>query len=171
MDEEDLRRFLAADYRRLVAAFTPIAGSMAAAEDAVEEALARAWERARRGETFDDLTVWVAVVARNLLRTRFRRLAVERRARRRLAAAERPVAGPEAGFEHTDVLEAVAALPRRQREAVGLHYLADLAVADVARATGTSEGAVKVQLHRARRSLAASLQADAPEEVDEVAER
>jgi RNA polymerase sigma-70 factor, ECF subfamily len=73
--------------------------------------------------------------------------------------------------EHTDVFRAVAALPRRQREAVALHYFADLSIAGVARVTSSTEGAVKVLLHRARRSLAGTLQEPESEEVDGLAER
>ena len=53
LDEADVREFLAADYPRMVAAVALVAGSRAAAEDAVAEALARAWERSERGETID----------------------------------------------------------------------------------------------------------------------
>jgi RNA polymerase sigma-70 factor (ECF subfamily) len=48
-------------------------------------------------------------------------------------------------------------LPRRQAHAVALHYLDDLAVADVAKVLGLSEGAVKVHLHRGRQALAVRL--------------
>ncbi len=167
LDDAALRAFLASDYRRLVGAFRVIAGSRAAAEDAVEEALARAVERSRRGERIDDLTTWVAVVAKNLLRSAFRRSLVERRARRRLA--DTPVSYEAAAtHEHDDLLQAVASLPRRQREAVALHYFADMSVAGVARVTSSTEGAVKVLLHRSRRSLAATL--GEPEDDEEVAE-
>ena len=40
----------------------------------------------------------------------------------------------------------VRALPRRQREAVTLHYLVDLPVAEVARLMGCREGTVKAHL-------------------------
>ena len=86
MDGSDLRTFMATDHRRLVGGFSMIAGSWAAAEDAVEEAVARAWERSRDGEPIHDMAVWVAVVARNILRSGFRRTLVERRARVRILA-------------------------------------------------------------------------------------
>src|SRR4051812_5883742 len=43
------------------------------------------------------------------------------------------------------------------RAAVFLHYPADLPVSEVAALTGSSVAAVKVQLHRARRALRATL--------------
>jgi len=49
---------------------TLVCGSMPAAEDAVQEALARAWERSERGQDIGSLPAWVTTVARNLLRDR-----------------------------------------------------------------------------------------------------
>jgi RNA polymerase sigma factor (sigma-70 family) len=52
---------------------------------------------------------------------------------------------------------AVARLPRRQREVVGLYYFVDLPVAQVADLLGISSGAVKSTLADARRSIQAHL--------------
>ena len=46
----------------------------------------------------------------------------------------------------TDLRVALDSLPPRIRAAVVLHYMADLSVADTARALGTSENTVKSQL-------------------------
>lgn len=53
---------------------------------------------------------------------------------------------------------AVAALPRRQREAFTLRVLEELDVADTARAMGCSEGSVKTHLSRARQALQRELE-------------
>ena len=45
VDEVAIREFLHTDYPRLVAAVALACGSRPAAEDAVQEALLRAWER------------------------------------------------------------------------------------------------------------------------------
>lgn len=47
----------------------------------------------------------------------------------------------------------VARLPPKQREAVGLRYLADLSHADVARVAGTSEEAARRNVHEGLRRL------------------
>lgn len=46
----------------------------------------------------------------------------------------------------TDLRDALASLPPRIRASVVLHHMADLSVADTARALGTSENTVKSQL-------------------------
>ena len=43
VDETEIRRFIREDYPRLVNAVALVAGSMEAAEDMVQESLARAW--------------------------------------------------------------------------------------------------------------------------------
>jgi endonuclease YncB( thermonuclease family) len=50
LDEADIRDFLSNDYARLVAATTLVTRDQMAAQDAVAEGLARAWERSDRGE-------------------------------------------------------------------------------------------------------------------------
>src|SRR6266508_1770181 len=116
-DDTDIREFLDHDYERMVAGLTLMTGSQAMAEDAVQEALARAWERMDRGQRFDSLKAWVTVVATNLIRSGLRRLYAERRARARLTAPDRPTGALERSEDRMDVIVAVRALPRRQREA------------------------------------------------------
>lgn len=52
-----------------------------------------------------------------------------------------------------EVLAALRALPRRQREIVALHYLLDMGIAEVASTLDVSAGTVKTQLHRARATM------------------
>jgi len=56
-----------------------------------------------------------------------------------------------------ELTSALRLLSPSQRAAVFLHYHADLPVSEVAALTGSSVPAVKVQLHRARRALRATL--------------
>jgi RNA polymerase sigma-70 factor, ECF subfamily len=51
----------------------------------------------------------------------------------------------------------VRALPRRQAQALALHYLEDRSVRDVAALMGCSEGTAKALLYQARQRLAGRL--------------
>lgn len=172
LDELTIRAFLATDYPRLVAGVSLACGSRTAAEDAVQEALARAWERTERGEHIESLRAWVMKVAINLVRSGYRRMKAERRARERLAARgelDLVAGGPTVdGSERSmDIGRALAALPRRQREATVLRYYLDLSVLEVADVLGVNEGTAKTTLFRARKALALSLGEPAPEMSEE----
>lgn len=130
-------------------------GSYPAAEDAVQEALVRAWMRSERGEQVESLPAWVAAVALNHTRSGWRRAMAERRARTRLAERSGPEPAPSE--EQVDVARALAALPRRQREVAVLRYLLEFSTAEVAGALGIGEGTVKSSLARARTHLVEAL--------------
>jgi RNA polymerase sigma-70 factor (ECF subfamily) len=154
VDEVELRRFLSEHYQRLVGAVALVTGDLASAEDAVQEAIVRAWERSERGDEIAALDRWVAAVAMNVSRSRFRRMRVERLARPRLVypgATEGPTG------DRLDVVRALTALPRRQREVAVLRYFLDLSTSDIAAEMRTSEGTVKSQLSKARAHLADAL--------------
>jgi RNA polymerase sigma-70 factor, ECF subfamily len=169
LDEETIREFLAAEYPRLVGAVALVCGSRAVAEDAVEEALARAWERSERGERIESLRAWVAKVALNIVRSGFRRLLVERRVRARLVETDRVPTVTRAEMA-IDLVRALKGLPRRQREATILRYYLDMDVREIADALGVKEGTAKTTLHRARNALAVALGESHLEEADDVAE-
>ena len=141
-----------------MAAVALVTGSRSAAEDAVQEALVRAWERSSKGESIDALGAWVATVALNVSRSSVRRKLAERRARQRLGAPP-PMTTERSRGEAVDVKRAVAQLPRRQREVVVLRYLLDLSTAETAATLRINEGTVKSELSRARGALANALRA------------
>lgn len=166
--EDEIRAFLTTEYAKVVAAISLVTGQRQAAEDAVAEALARAWDRSARGETIDSLAAWVTRVALNLARSRWRRLRAEARARRRLAAPE--VDDGSSTDRRLDVERALSALPRRQREATVLRYYLGLNVAEIAATLGVTDGTVKTSLHRARSALAEALSLTDPEETNDHAQ-
>jgi RNA polymerase sigma-70 factor (ECF subfamily) len=163
LNEAEVRAFLGTEYARLVNGLALVYGSFPAAEDAVQEALARAWELSERGRHIDAPRAWVTQVARNLLRDRFRRSVAERRARSRLPAPSVRSAATEGT---ADVQRAVAALPKRQREVAVLRYYLEFEVSEIAATLRIPEGTVKSTLHRARRSLAAALREDDDQEME-----
>jgi RNA polymerase sigma factor (sigma-70 family) len=153
LDDAAIEEFLRDGYRRVVGAVALVSGSLATAEDAVQEALVRAWERSKGPNDIQSLEPWIITVALNLSRSRLRRLVVERRARPRLV---QPSAAPPDG-EAIDLRRALAALPRRQREAIVLRYFLDLDVREVATVMNVREGTAKSTLARARDSLACQI--------------
>jgi RNA polymerase sigma-70 factor, ECF subfamily len=161
VNDDRLRSFVDGEYRQVVATVELVCGSLATAEDAVQEALARAWEREERGETIDRLPAWITTVALNLVRSQMRRWRLDRRVRVQLV----PLAGaaldaPGASAEAHAVREALRALPRRQREVTVLRYYLGLDVAEIADWLGIGQGTVKAMLFRARQSLATALRED-----------
>jgi RNA polymerase sigma-70 factor, ECF subfamily len=155
-------------YPRLVAALTLISESRAAAEDSVQEALARAWERERRGEQIDSLPAWVTTVSLNLARSRLRRLRTERRAKGRLGEGELPRSELARTQDRIDVRRALRSIPRREREVTVLRYYLGMDVREISAMLGAPEGTTKSLLARARNSLAGELGVD---EMTEVADR
>jgi RNA polymerase sigma factor (sigma-70 family) len=69
------------------------------------------------------------------------------------ALPERAAPEREEREDGARVLAAIAALPRGQRDAVALFYLADLSHAQISARLGISVGAVKTRLHKARSAL------------------
>ena len=163
LDEAEIREFVHREYPRVVAAVALVSASRSWAEDAVQEAMVRAWERSEKGEHIESLTAWVTRAALNLTRSRFRRLLVERRSAAALVPQE------AATGELVDLRRALMKLPRRQREATVLRYYLDLDVREVADVLGVSEGTAKTQLHRARKALADALGEQELEEANEIA--
>jgi RNA polymerase sigma-70 factor (ECF subfamily) len=160
--DDDIKTFLRGDYDRVVRVVAVVCGDRQRAEDAVQEAIVDVWTRRR---PVDDLTAWVTTAALNRARSRWRSLSAERRAFDRLQRQAHPPSGRDAatlGFD-ARLAAALQALPRAQREAVALHYLLDLSVADVAERLSVAEGTVKTHLHRGRAALRATLIDATPE--------
>ena len=168
LDDSTIREFLVTTYPRLVAGVALITGSRAAAEDAVQEALARAWERSERGDRIESLPAWVTRVSVNLSKSRLRRMRVEAR-HREISDHEVPDGGGSASDARIDVTRALSDLPQRQREVTVLRYYLGLNVAEIADTLELHEGTVKTSLSRARAALTAALGEPVEEENDHVA--
>ena len=159
-DTEGFEEFYTATVGRLLGAMYPVTGDLHEAEEIVQEAFARASTRWNRLRDYDVPEAWVRRVAMNLAADRARSLRRQTRALLRLGP---PPAVPSVSVETLALVEALRTLPVRQRQAVVLHYLADLPVADIAQALAIPSGTVKSLLARGRRALAAKL--GEPEEV------
>jgi len=94
-------------------------------------------------------------VAVNLATSAVRRRLIEATARARFWARE---PAPELPASEADFWRVVRSLPRRrQAQAIALHYLEDLSVAESARVLGCAEGTVTAHLHNGREALARRL--------------
>ena len=142
--EELFRR----EYATVVRSCRAITRSTGTAEEAAQEGFARALQRWDRVRHHDNPAAWVTLTA---LRFAVRQ---EQRDRRRhsLAPAWSPADG--ASGVDPDLVRALGALSTGQREAVVLHHLLGLPVAEVAEVLRVSAGTVKTQLHRGRARLA-----------------
>lgn len=113
------------------------------AEDAVSAVVVRTLARRPLGD-LDDARAYLFRAVLNEARSR---------ARSKRRQARFPAVNEIQGEIRPEVLEAVAALPVRQRAATFLVYWADYSIAEAAHAMGARPGTVKRYLYRARQSL------------------
>jgi RNA polymerase sigma-70 factor (ECF subfamily) len=145
-EDRDFEDFCRAEYGSVYRACFAFSGSRDMALDCTQEAFSRAFARWRRLSKHEWAGGWVMTTALNL-------------AKRALRAKPIPQSPPTVAGEpldldlQMDVIEALRSLSLRQRQAVVLHYLADLPVGAVAELMNASEGSVKTHPSRARRTL------------------
>lgn len=151
--EPSLDEWYADARRRLVGVLSVSSGSRSLAEELADETLVRALEKWDDCVVAEATSAWLFTVARNLLRRTRRREALFARfagGGRLSDVADVPDFSPE-------VLDAIAALAPRQREAVALRYVLGLRCAEIAEAMGVTEGTAMRTLFDARKRLAVSL--------------
>jgi len=136
-------------------------GDAALAEDWLQEAFVRAWQKldSFRGES--RFGTWLHRLSANVAlsdrRMRLRRLAHETgldEAVERLATGERDVRAAE----QLDLEAAIARLPQRARAVLVLYDIEGYSHGEIAELTGMAEGSSKAQLHRARKLVRESLE-------------
>jgi RNA polymerase sigma factor (sigma-70 family) len=135
-----------------------IVADQSTAEDVSAEAFARAFASWSKVAKLSYRDAWVLRVATNL--------ALDQVKQRRAVLAE-----PQASEDPAEVAvnrqlltDALRSLPRRQRQAVVLRYLADLPEDEVGQAIGVRRGTVKAHLQRGREALRLRIDFD-PEEL------
>ena len=156
-DADDFDAFYVATQQRLLAQLYAMTGDRGEAQDCLQEAYARAWQRWGSISSYDDPVAWVRTVAW--------RIATSRWHRTRNAATAWTRHGPPAdlappGEDTVTLVAALKQIPDAQRRAIVLHHLGGLSVEEIARETAAPTGTVKARLSRGRQALAALL--DAP---------
>lgn len=143
-----------ASYGRLAAQLNAYLGDAAAAEDAVQEAFLRAWQRWNQISEYEDPVAWIRRVAWNLATSRWRRIVREARLIRHYRGSDIVEA---TGPENVALVAALRKLHPNHRRVIVLHYLADLPIAEIAAEINVPRGTVLSWLHRGRAALAAHL--------------
>jgi len=154
--DRDFDGFYRDEFRGVVGLAYALSGSRSGAEDMAQDAFLaahRSWDRIGR---YDQPETWVRRVVANLAVSAFRRRIAEAKALARFAA-RRQAYVVELPAEDAAFWGAVRALPRRQAQAIALHYLEDRSVADIARILDCAEGTVKAHLFKGRQALSHKL--------------
>jgi RNA polymerase sigma-70 factor, ECF subfamily len=132
-----------------------VCGDRGTAEEVTQEAFIRALQRWDRLKHESWKTGWVISTTVNLARRAARR----RRRNQGLEYGKGPRPLDETA-QNVDVWRAIRSLPRRQQEAVVLHYITDCSVESVATLMKCDTGTVKTHLSRGRRSLQRALEGE-----------
>ena len=127
-------------------------GDLSLAEDAVQETFLKAWKNLDRFRGEASEKTWLLRIAINTCRD-YHRTAWLRHVDRGTPLEALPEVGAEDAHPDGEVIRAVTALPRREREAVLLRYYQEMTIAEAAQALRISQSAVKQRLQRANRRL------------------
>lgn len=146
---DGFERFFAAHHRRVLSVLTVVSGDVDLANEATDEAFARAFERWERVSCMADPAGWVYRVAVNTARRRARRRSREATL---LGSAPRFGGGGEPPAM-VEFWELVNGLPERQRVAVVLRYVGDLTEPQIAEAMGIRRSTVNATLNKALHNL------------------
>ena len=146
LDKEDFCRLVEAHQSALYRTARSILSNQQDVEDAVQEALVRAWEKrdTLRDERY--MQTWLIRILLNVCNGIHRK---RRRAER--AALPPPQAAPAGGADA--LREALMALPLRLRLPVVLYYMEGMTQQECARALGWPASLVKSRLRAARAAL------------------
>lgn len=162
----------------LYAAALRLSGSRAEADDLVQEAMLHAWQSWERFEPGTNLRAWLHRILVNGYISQYRRRKRERRAldldanpgRRELflSASQLALEGRDGGVQYGGLgralREALDALPEDFRAVLVMADLSELSYREIADALGCPMGTVMSRLHRARRAVAAHVEAAHPAE-------
>ena len=146
MDPNRLESLIQIHQNTLYRAALAILGDAHEAEDAVQDAFLRCLEKGPEFESPAHEKAWLLRVTVNGCKSRLRSPW-----RRRTAPLldSYPASGPE----EQSLMEAIGALPARDRAVLHLYYYEGYQTAEIAEMTGWREGTVRSRLTRARAKL------------------
>jgi len=132
-----------------------LVGDSGAAVDIAQEAFTRLLARWR---SVRDPRAWLFYVATNLTRDHWRTVIRDRDLSERAGSAIRP----DQAAHDPWLRDLVDRLPERQRQAILLHYYADIPIEQIAHLLHVPTGTVKRRLHDGRSRLASDLEGGRP---------
>src|SRR5690349_12052885 len=128
-DIERFESFYQGSRQRVLGCVYLATGDLGEAQDAVQEAFIRAWQRWSSFGPDADPEAWVRLVATRIAISRWRSLRSRARAYLRHGAA---AAVPAPDPDRVDLVTALRRLSPEQRIAIALHYFVGMSVAEVA---------------------------------------
>lgn len=154
-DPKSFDDFYAGSVGRVISQLYAMTGDRAEAEDVVQEAYARAWQRWGKVGDYADPEGWVRTVAWRISVSAWRKTMSRGAAHRRHGPPD-PV--PEVSPDYVAMINALRRIGADQRRAVVLYHLVGLTVQEIAQETGATPASVKARLSRGRQALAAQLE-------------
>lgn len=150
-NSEEFDAFYDATNRRVLHQMYAMTGNLSDAQDCVQEAYARAWQRWKQVREANDPVAWVRTVAWRIAASNWRKAGRGVRAMTRLGAPEN---APPPSPDHVALVRALQQIPEKQRRAVVLHHLVGMPVEEIAQECHVPPGTVKSWLSRGRTALA-----------------
>ncbi len=144
--------FYQTEYNSVLALALVLTSDRGQAEDLAQEAFLAAY---LAWSSISNPSTWIRATVSNKAMTWWRRVYAARRATIRAASSEAAADGMPADTEY--FWAEVRRLPRRQAQAVALHYLEERTTKEIAAVLGCDESTVRVHLTRGRRALATRL--------------
>ena len=145
MRQADFIRRARACERRLYRVARTMLPREADCEDAVQEALLRAWDRLHTLREEAYFETWLIRILINQCKTFYRRRSPEP------TELTEDIPQPQPG--ETPLLDALMTLPQKPRVALELHYIEGYSVKETARILNVPEGTLKWRLSRGRALL------------------
>lgn len=151
---DDLAALYETEHVRLVHLARALTASPTLAEEIVQEAFIKVYEKRA---SVSAPAGYLRQVVVNECHSRTRRAAVERSKLEILGRRPEPAPSPEPGVRE-EILSTLSDLPQRQRTAIVLRFYEDLSVAATAELMGVRQGTVKSLVHRGLQALKASIE-------------
>lgn len=157
-DREAFAQLAAPRLDRLFATATLILRDRGRAEDALQDALVRAWRDLRSLREPRRIDAWLRRLLVNACRDEARRQRRHESNVRLLPDHDRPIADESGRLAEADALEqGLRGLSVDHRTVIVHHYFLELSLPEIADALGIPVGTAKSRLHHARLALRASI--------------